>query len=533
MATRAPLIPSGGLSRSQFMKLTGVGAALAMGYPALTPGAAGAAKSSAPVRGGSIRLGNTADVTSFEPYTIQDNATIWNATLVYDQLTRPTKDAQNVEPSLAQSWDVAKDGLTYTFHLRKGVKFHDGSPMTASDVAFCINQVVYAKNTGWNWLLPDLKTMEVVDDHTVRAHLKNPHAPFLADMALFACSIYPKKLAGKALWSHPIGTGPFMFQSWTTGSELVLARNPSWWRNSSQPYIDTFHNLVVPDGNTRVLQVQSGELDIALYVSGASAKALQGNPSVVVHIDPYIESVFVTMNVALSNPPLNNKLVRQALNYAVDKQTIVNKIMFGTARVNGQALPPMLGYDPSIQPYAYDPAKAKALLAKAGHASGFTVTLLVDNSVPEYAQWATLMQENLAKIGVTLKIQLIAQATLGNITNGKPPFKYDMRTNSMSADIVDPDELVGYALQGNAGTYAISTTYNNATVNNLVVQGARTFDRATRQKLYYQAERIHHDDAPMIFLYSVSNVSLASSKIQGYHPLPTGNTRFEEAWIQG
>jgi peptide/nickel transport system substrate-binding protein len=529
MATRAPLIPSGGLSRSQFLKLTGVGAAVAMGLPTVV----GASKALAsPTRGGSIRLGNTSDITTFEPYAVGDNSTIWNITLIYDQLTRPSTDAQSVEASLAQSWDVSADGLTYTFHLRKGIKFHDGSPLTAADVAYCINQVAYAKNTDWNFLFGDFKTMEVVDANTVRAHLKNPHAPFLADMALFACSIYPKKLAGKALWSHPVGTGPFMFQSWTRGSELVLARNPSWWRNGSQPYIDTFHNLVVPDGNTRALQVQSGELDIALYIAPSIAKGLQGNPAVVVHIDPFIESVFVSMNVSETNPPLNNTMVRQALNYAVDKTTITNKILFGAAKPSGQALPPMLGYDPSIQPYAYDPAKAKALLAKAGYAKGFTVTLLVDNSVPEYAQWATLLQENLAKVGVTLKIQLIAQATLSNLVSGKPPFKYQMRTNSMSADIVDPDELISYALQGNGGQYAISTTYNNPTVNNLIVQAARTSDRAKRQKLYYQAERIHHDDAPFIFLYSISNVSLASPKIQGYKPLPTGNYRLEEAWIQ-
>jgi peptide/nickel transport system substrate-binding protein len=533
MATRAPLIPSGGMSRSQFMKLTAVGAAAAMGLPALAPDVVGAASASAPTRGGSIRLGNTADITTFEPYVVGDNATIWNLTLIYDQLTRPSKDAQSVEPSLAQSWDVSKDGLTYTFHLRKGIKFHDGSPLTAADVAFCINQAAYAKNSIWGFLFGDFKTMEAIDDHTVRAHLANPHAPFLADMALFACSIYPKKLAGKALWSHPVGTGPFMFQSWTKGTELVLARNPSWWRNSSQPYIDTFHNMVVPDGNTRALQVQSGELDIAVYVPPSIAIGLKSNPAVVVHIDPYIESVFITMNVSVTNPPLNNKLVRQARNYAVDKNTIVNNILFGTAKASGQALPPMLGYDPSIQPYAYDPAKAKALLAKAGHASGFTFTLLVDNSVPEYAQWATLIQENLASVGVTMKVQLIGQAALGSVVSGKPPFKYEARTNSMSADIVDPDELVGYALQGNAGTYAISTLYNNATVNKLVVEGARTSDPAARRKLYYQAERIHHDDAPFIFLYWISNVSLASAKVQGYHPLPTGNYRLEEAWIQG
>jgi peptide/nickel transport system substrate-binding protein len=239
------------------------------------------------------------------------------------------------------------------------------------------------------------------------------------------------------------------------------------------------------------------------------------------------------MNVSLANPPLNNKLVRQALNYAVDKNTLVDKILFGFGAASGQALPPMLGYDPSIQPYAYDPAKAKALLAKAGHANGFSVTMLVQNSIQLDAQVATLIQQNLAKVGITLLIQLVAPAATQAIFSGKPPYKYQMTANGMSADIVDPDELVNYALKGDGGQYAIYTTYNNAKVNELAAQGARATDRATRQKLYYQAERIHHEDAPFIFLYSIKNVSLASSRLQGFHPLPTGNYRLEEAWIQG
>lgn len=529
MATRAPLIPTIGFSRQQFIKLTGAGAgALALGYP----GVAHASAAAGPTRGGSIRLGNTADITTFKPYAVGDNVTIWNLTLIYDQLTRPSKDGQSVEPGLAQSWDISADGKTYTFHLRKGIKFHDGSPLTAADVAYCVNQVAYAKDTNWNFLFGDFKTMEAVDTYTVRATLNNPHAPFLADMALFACSIYPKALAGKALWSHPVGTGPFMFKSWTRGSELVLVRNPNFWRNKSQPYIDTFHNLMVPDANTRALQVQSGELDIALYVAPSSAKAMQNNPAVVVHVDPFIESHFISMNVSLSNPPLNNKLVRQAMNYAVDKNTLVEKILFGFGKASGQALPPMLGYDPSIQPYAYDPIKAKALLAKAGHGSGFAVTLLVQNSIQLDSQVATLIQENLAKVGITVSIQLAAPAATQAIFGGKPPYKYEMVANTMSADIVDPDELANYAMRGDGGQYAIFTMYNNPTVNKLIVKGAQTTDRAARQKAYYQADRIHHEEAPFIFLYSINNVSLASAKLQGFHPLPTGNYRLEEAWIK-
>lgn len=528
---RAPLIPDGGMTRQKFLRLTGVGAAAiaTAGSPAL----AHAGRSSAsPVRGGSIRLGDTFDVSTFQPYLVGDNVTGWMLPLIYDTLTRATADGQSVEGSLAQSWDISSDAKTYTFHLRRGVTFHDGSPLTADDVKYTIEQIAFAKNSGWAFLFGPFKGMEVVDPYTVRAHLSAPHTAFLADMALYATSIYPKRLAGPKLWNHPIGTGPFTFTSWTKGSEVVLSRNPNFWRKNGQPYIDTYHHLSVPNSNTRALQVQSGETDIALYVSPAIAKSLIGNPNVTVHDDPYVETVFISMNIALSNPPLNNKLVRQALNYAVNKDVIVQKILFGYGRTWGQGLQPMFGADPSIRPYAYDPNKAKALLTQAGFAQGFSCECLVDNSRPTDAQVATLIQQQWAQIGVKMSIQPISPSGMNNIMTGNPPFKYQMRVNVASSDIIDPDEMVGYMINGEGGTFAIYTTYNNKQVNALVTQAGEARDRATRLKYYYQANRIFHDDAPFVFLYADDNVTLTSSKVRGFHPQITGFFRLEETWLQ-
>ena len=529
---RAPLIPDGGMTRRQFLRLTGVGAAAiaAAGSPAL---AHAAGRSSAtPIRGGSIRLGDTFDVTTFKPYLVGDNVTIWLLPLVYDTLTRATADGLSVEGSLAESWEISPDGKTYTFRLRRGVTFHDGSPLTADDVKFAIDQVVFAKDSQWNFLFGAYKSMDVVDPYTVRAQLSAPHAAFLADMALFATAIYPKKLFGNQLWSHPIGTGPFKFVSWSKGSEVVLARNPDFWRKNGQPYIDTYHHLSVPDPNTRALQVQSGETDIALYVSPAIARALQGNPSVSVHVSPFLETVFISMNISLSNPPLDNKLVRQALNYAVDKDVIVQKILFGYGRSWGQGLQPLFGADPSIKPYAYDPTRAKALLKQAGFAQGFTCECLVDNSRPTDAQVITLIQQQLSQIGVKVSIRLISPSAMGNILQGNPPYKYQMRVNVSSSDIVDPDEQVNYMMNGEGGQFAIFTTYNNKQVNALLQQAGEEQDRATRQKLYYQADGIFHDDAPFIFLYSDDNVTLTSPKVQGFNPQPIGSFRMDEVWLQ-
>lgn len=531
---RAPLIPDGGLSRREFLRLTGAGAAaVAAGSPALARAADRLARpAGSPRRGGALRLGNTGDVISFEPYAVSDNVSIWTMLLMYDQLTRPTVDGLSIEPSLAESWEIAPDGKTYTFHLRRGVKYHDGSMMTADDVKFCVERAAFAKNTQWNFILASLKGMEVVDQYTVKAHLTGPHAPFLSDVALFATSIYPKKLfdqMGSKLWDHPIGTGPFEFVTWKKGTEVVLARNPDFWRHNGRPYVDTFHNMVVEDPNTRVLQVQSGELDIILFPPFAQAKAMQGNPSVTVHVDSFMDSHFVPMNN--TKPPLNNKLVRQALNYAVDKDAIVKHVLFGFGESSGQALPLMFGYDPSIKPYPYDPSMAKALLKKAGYPNGFSLKMLVDQSQEADKEAATIMQQQFSAVGVKMSVQTMESVTLLKLTE-TAPYNYQITPGYMTSDIIDPDELVSFAMAGDAGTYAIWTLYNNKTVDNLARQAAMTSDRQKRQQLYYQMDRIYHDDAPMIFLYRTPSVTLSSASVQGFKVLPTGNYRLEEVWLQ-
>ena len=528
---RTPLIPDGGLSRRAFLRLTGMGAAaVAAGSPALTQAADRLARpTGSPRRGGSLRLGDTGDVTSFEPYAVSDNWSIWTMLLIYDQLTRPTVDGLNVEPSLASSWHISDDGKTYTFPLRRGVTFHDGSELTAADVKFCVERAAFQKNSQWAFIFDAFKGMDVVDKYTVRAHLKRPHAPFLSDMALFATSVYPKKLfeeIGSKLWRHPVGTGPFTFVSWKRGSELVLARNPRFWRKNGQPYIDAYHHMVVQDPNARVLQVQSGELDISLFPPLAQVKALQGNPQVVVHVDNFMASNFVTMNV--TKKPFTDKRVRQALNYATDKQALIHKVLFGYGKASGQALPIMFGYDRSIKPYPYDPKKAKELLTQAGYPHGLSFTMVTSSSSDKTLE--TLLQQQWAQVGIHMSIQTVEENTLLNLVQ-HPPHNYQIGPGYMTSDIVDPDELVSFAMAGNGGTLAIWTLYNNKTVNDLAAKGAATLNREERRKIYARLSRIHHDDAPMVFLYTTPSVTLTTPAVQGFKVLPTGNFRLEQVWL--
>jgi peptide/nickel transport system substrate-binding protein len=527
---RAPFIHDPRFTRRQFLGLTAAGMA---GAGLLGSGltAQGAQAAGTPKRGGVLRLGQVGDVKSFDGPTISDNNSIWTMLLLYDQLTRPTADGLSVEPGLAQSWDISPDGKTYTFHLRHGVTFHDGSPVTADDVKFSVERAVNIKGGQWSFLfLPAFKGMEVVDQYTVRAHLNIPHAPFLSDVALFATSVLPKKLVlsmGEKFFDHPIGTGPFMFKSWAKGSTIVMTRNPNSFR-APMPYVDEYHNIVVPDPNTRVLQVQNGELDIALFVPPAQAGPLKSNPNLTLHQDDFFDSHFVVIQTQ-GKPYLRDKLVRQAMNYAIDKDAIVKHFLYGFGDANGQALPKMFGYSNSVQPYPYDLAKAKALMAKSSFPKGFSTTLIVDASTAAPDKLiAEYIQQQLKQINIQVTIQVLDDATaLAKTTSPN----YEMSIGYMTSDIVDPDELMSFAVIPHGGTDAIWTYYQNPQVDKLGKQAEAILDRGQRQRIYDQMNAIHHDDAPMIFLYRTPSLSLTTSKVQGFRVLPTGNYRLEQCWF--
>ena len=522
---RAPLIHNPLLSRQRFLQLTAAGAA---GAATLGTGLSAHAgeRAAAPKRGGILRLGQVGDVLAFDGPAVSDNTSIWTMLLIYDQLTRPTADGLNVEPSLAQSWDISPDGKIYTFHLRRDVKFHDGSPMTAEDVKFSYDRAL----KGVSFLFAAFKDMEVVDQFTVRAHLKRPHAPFLTDVAIYSVSILPKKLVlsmGKKFFDHPIGTGPFMLKSWAKGSQIVLSRNPGHFRGP-KPYVDEIHQVIVPDPNSRILQVQNGELDVALFVPPAVAGSLQQNPSVTLHVDNFFDSHFICIQTA-SKPWFGDKSVRQAMNYAVDKDAIVKHLLSGFGEASGQAIPKMFGYNEAVKPYPFDLAKAKALMAASKYPKGFATSILVDAStrVPD-KQIAEFVQQSLKPLNIDVSIEIVDDATFTSRTFGP---KFEMNVQYMTSDIIDPDELMGFAVVPGAGSDALWTYYKNPAIDRMATQAAGILDRGQRQRLYGQIDAVHHDDAPMIFLYHAPSLSVTSAKLQGFKVLTTGNYRLEECWF--
>ena len=293
--------------------------------------------------------------------------------LFYDQLIRVAPDGISIEPGLAQTWEASPDRLTYTFHLRDAL-FHDGTPCTAEECRLLRQPRGQGGGT-------DLELHPLGDRHGdgARSEDGGDHAdvwaPFEADIAMFTASVYPKaahEAQGDELFQHPIGTGPFMFDSWEKDVQIVLKKNPNYW--DLKPYLDEVVFKVLPDSNTRMLQFQGGELDIATNVPFNQLQPLQSNPDVTVVLDAVARIDYIGINTA--RPPFDDKTLRQAMNYAIDKDAIITNVLFGFG-VPPPFLPQMAGHYAASPGYPYDLEKAKALVAESAGKDGFSAKILV------------------------------------------------------------------------------------------------------------------------------------------------------------
>jgi len=484
--------------------------------------------SATPVAGGSLSMSLAdADATSFDPPVPPDNMSIWTMLLFYDQLVRPAPDGVSLEAGLATDWSASADGLTYTFKLRDAT-FHDGTPVTATDVAFCVKRASTLEGSGWTFLFSAIDTIDAPDPKTVVFHLKSVWAPFEADLALFGASIFPKAAydaQGDKLFDKPIGSGPYIFDNWDKGNQIVLKKNPNYW-DPGKPYLDELTFKVIQDSNTRMLQFQGGDLDIATNVPYNQIDALKANPDYT-----YIENTvaridYIAINV--TRAPFDDKILRQAINYAVNKDAIIQNVLFGAATPANTYLPKMAFHDDSAPGYPYDLDKAKGLVAQSSGKSGFKATLwsIAGDSVG--AQICQLVASDLSQIGGTISIQTEdGNANLDRVFKTRD---FDFNIGYYTTDIIDPDELTGFAVQSNGGTSAVGTGYKNDAVDALITQAEKEIDLAKRKDLYNQIQAAQADDAPFIFLFYPGGRTVTTSKVKNFNILPTGNYRLWEVW---
>jgi len=505
----------------------GAGIALAGALTNAAPFVRSAAAQDTPKPGGSLAMSLADDdIQSFDPIIPTDNMSIWTQLLIYDTLIRVGADGNSLEPGLASSWTHSDDGLTYTFTLRDAT-FHDGSACTADDVAYSITRALSDPKSQWAFLFPVGSTATASDPKTAVITLPSPWAPLEADLAMFSAGIISKALhtaQGDDLWQHPVGTGPFVFDSWDKGNEVVLKKNASYW-DTGKPYLDELHFKVLTDANARMLQFQGGDLDIATNVPFSQIDALKANPDYTFHEEAVARFDQIAINV--TRGPFTDVKVRQAMNYAINEDAIIQNVLFGAGQLATTFLPLMYGHNPDVAGYPYNLDMAKQLMAQSSVPNGFDCELLILTGDPIAAQRSQLIANDLKQIGINMKVTQLEAAAKRARRNA---FDFDLNTGYYTTDVIDPDELTNFAVESDGGTFALWTHYKNDAVDKLIKDARLELDVDKRLQMYYDMQKMVTDDAHLLYLYYPTGNTVTQSYVQNFSILPTGNYRLWETW---
>ena len=450
-----------------------------------------------------------------------------------------TDGNSKIVPSLAESWDISDDGLEYTFHLRQGVKFHNGNDFTAEDVAYTFHRMLTVEggvNTefidqikGADELLAGetdtLEGVEVVDDYTIKVTLKEPFAGFLASISSPGVSIYDSEAteaAGDQFGMDPavtVGTGPFEFSSWSFNNQLVLTRNEDYWKGASK--LPGVVIKIIPDTETQSMMFESGELDILDldYAADSVDRFTETYPDQIVQ-GPRVGIVYFTMN--FNKEPFQDVRVRKAVQMSIDRQAILDALYGGRGQVEQGIFPHgLIGFNPDQEEIKYDPEAAKALLAEAGYADGFDMEIAADSSASDTMTMALeIVSDQLAEVGIRAEIKNYDESTwLETRKSGE----LGSFISTWSADYNDPDNFI-YTFFGNEEKTRIrSINYPDTEVMERVAK-ARTIVNEDERLAEYKAleEKIIHEDAAWVPMFSRLHLFAVSKRVQGFAPLWSG-----------
>ncbi len=450
-----------------------------------------------------------------------------------------TDGNSKIVPSLAESWDISDDGLEYTFHLRQGVKFHNGNDFTAEDVAYTFHRMLTVEggvNTefidqikGADELLAGetdtLEGVEVVDDYTIKVALKEPFAGFLASISSPGVSIYDSEAteaAGDQFGMDPavtVGTGPFEFSSWSFNNQLVLTRNEDYWKGASG--LPGVVIKIIPDTETQSMMFESGELDILDldYAADSVDRFTETYPDQIVQ-GPRVGIVYFTMN--FNKEPFQDVRVRKAVQMSIDRQAILDALYGGRGQVEQGIFPHgLIGFNPDQEEIKYDPEAAKALLAEAGYADGFDMEIAADSSASDTMTMALeIVSDQLAEVGIRAEIKNYDESTwLETRKSGE----LGSFMSTWSADYNDPDNFI-YTFFGNEEKTRIrSINYPDTEVMERVAK-ARTIVNEDERLAEYKAleEKLIREDAAWVPMFSRLHLFAVSKRVQGFAPLWSG-----------
>jgi peptide/nickel transport system substrate-binding protein len=483
-----------------------------------------------PTPGGALRFARSIAPTQLDPANSIIAGDVYTLDKVFEPLFITLPNGQ-LAPWLASRHAVSADQKTHTFTLRSGVKFSDGTPLTADDVVFSINRSRTNSKGPLSFLDSAITSLKATSSSTVVAKLSAPWAPFLSDISVFANGILPNNYGGKsesAFFANPVGTGPFLVTGFSPdSSSLTLKRNPSYWQ-AGKPYLDAVEFLYVDDDNQRVLQLRGGQVDVIDSVPPADVSSLKSDSGLKLGLYPAWEVDLLVLNEKL--PKYVDRHVRRAITYAINRPALVTGSSFGTAKPGGSFFPPSLQYyDPETPTLAYNLAAARAELAKSSFPSGFDTTLLIDGGVQKWRTFAQIVQAQLKQIGINVAINALDHAAFESTFQ---KLDYELFIDYAINDISDPDEMASFELDfksGGSGSYWSS--YDNPAVIKLVHQAESQPNAAKRATLYAKIQQIVAGDAPFVPLDYPPYIYATSNKVNGFTVNPGGAYRLEDVWI--
>lgn len=527
------------ISRRRAVKL---GAAVAAGSAA---GLAGEARAATPVkRGGKLIYARYADSLELDPVFTEANVDIWILSNLYDTLLRPTSDGKGLQPGLATKWEFSDAGRTLTLTLRQGVRFADGTPLKPTDVKWSLDRASSPKNGPWTFLVSSIESVAVGGPDTIVLKLKHADPTILPALATFNTQILPGEKVeaeagataadkARAFAMHPMGTGPFVLGEWKRGQVMTVKRNPHYWEKAPDggtlPYVDEIEFQIIPDDSTRMLKVKSGEVHGAEFVPYARVKEMQDDAKLRMELWPSTRVSYITMNCRPTfkdgrKNPMNDPRVRKALNDAVSKKAVIQIATHGIGT-------PMTSFMSSgtpmhfgtKEPYPYDVAEAKKLLAEAGFATGFELTGITLSGNLDYTNIMTTVQQMWAAVGVKMKIDQMDNATL---TARYRAGDFDVRPSVWTDDIADPSEITSYfAYSPNIGN--LHAGWKDPTVDALFLRTQAEMDPRKRAAEYEKLQEIYVSEAPIVFLYQTPYPVVWQKYVHGFIQIPLGNNIFQ------
>lgn len=482
-------------------------------------------------RGGTLVLARPEEPLSWNPYTQGDNGSIYAIEQVCDSLVEADATGTGLRPGLAESWEVAADGLSYTFKLRDA-KFSDGNPVTVEDVVFSWGKL-NDPSAAYQFLLKPVKAIEKVDDKHMRVTLNEPYAPFQSVASVFASAIVSKaafEANPDEFANKPVCSGPFKVESYERGTRTVLVRNEGYWEMGADgqplPYLDKIELLYVPDTNARVLGLQNGDYDVAAIVPFNQAKAVSETPNITLEVAEIYRLDYVYLNH--KQKPLDNKNIRLALNHAANLEAINKAVFFGYGALPNSINPKMNFWAGDLPRLAYDIEKAKALVAEAGY-DGTPIRLRIDTGNAPAKQVATILQQGWQEAGLKAEIEELDGGTAWNsVVDGS----YMAYVSYITSDINDDDELL--ALQTDptdAGTQGFFSRYKSDEVTKLLTESRASTDPAKRAEAFKKIQQITYNDGYSVPLAYTPSVNAYHNHVKGWKTLATGWWWLKDVWV--